>query len=126
MPRIALIVEDDPLQSEHAAALLGEYQLETVRCDSAEAALSFMQYRGGEVALIFADVRLAGVMDGVALARAVSKLWPQVVLVVTSGSAPERRCALPATASFLPKPWRGLDVLAAANRAMDHPPLPVS
>ena len=76
-----------------AEALLEETELGVIGCDSAEAALNVLQARGGEVALVFADVRLAGEMDGLQLARAVATLWPRARLVITSGGAggPPRR-----------------------------------
>jgi CheY-like chemotaxis protein len=77
-PHLALIVEDDADVRELAAALLEETELDVVEVESAEAALDCLQERGGEVAMMFADVRLPGPMDGVQLARAACKLWPTV------------------------------------------------
>lgn len=85
--RVALVVEDDPAIRALAETLLEETELDVVGCDSAEAALSVLQARGGDVALVFADVRLAGHMDGLQLARAVATLWPRARLVITSGTA---------------------------------------
>ena len=56
----------------------------------AEAALATMLIRGRDVALVFADVRLPGVMDGVDLAREVKIRWPHLTVVVTSGNPGER------------------------------------
>ncbi|GJD55419.1 Blue-light-activated protein [Methylobacterium dankookense] len=122
--RIALVVEDDPEQRALAEALLEETELEVIGCASAEAALRLLQDRGGEVALVFADVRLAGAMDGLQLAHAVATLWPRARLVLTSGHGLERP-DLPREAVFIPKPWRPRDVLAEAQRAAGDPPPPV-
>ncbi|WP_336485512.1 response regulator [Methylobacterium nigriterrae] len=124
-PRLALVVEDDPQVRALAEALLEETELGVVGCDSAEAALDVLQARGGEVALVFADVRLAGEMDGLQLARAVATLWPRARLVITSGRSVSRP-EVPDQAVFIPKPWRALDVLVEAERAASdpHPPLP--
>lgn len=124
VPRVALVVEDDPEVRALAETLLEETELEVVGCDSAEAALSVLQARGGEVALVFADVRLAGEMDGLQLARAVATLWPRARLVVTSGHGLERP-ELPSEAVFIAKPWRALDVLVEAERAAAEPAPPV-
>jgi DNA-binding NtrC family response regulator len=120
-PNLALVVEDDSHLRSLAVALLSETDLTVVEAESAEAALSFMQHRGGEVALVFADVRLAGLMDGVDLARVVAKLWPCTRVVVTSGYGGDRLKRLPPTATYMPKPWRGLDVLMQADRATLDP-----
>jgi DNA-binding NtrC family response regulator len=124
-PHLALIVEDDPGVRELAAALLEEVPLDIVEVESAEAALIFMQQRGGEVALVFADVRLSGMMDGLQMAGAICKLWPTVKVVVTSGDPTVELDGLPPCATFMPKPWRALDVLIEAERAIKAPPAAV-
>ena len=121
-PRIALVVEDDVEVRSLAEALLEETELTVIGCDSAEHALSVLRDSGGDVALVFADIRLAGAMDGIQLANAVATLWPRTRLVVTSGVAPERRDEIPEQAVFIPKPWRALDVLVEAGRAADEKP----
>ncbi|WP_409565861.1 response regulator [Methylobacterium sp. J-077] len=123
--RLALVVEDDPEVRALAETLLEETELDVIGCDSAEAALAVLQARGGDVALVFADVRLAGAMDGLQLARAVATLWPRARLVVTSGHG-VRRPDLPSEAVFIAKPWRPFDVLVEAERATTDPAPPVT
>ena len=123
-PRLALVVEDEPEIRALAETLLEETELDVVGCDSAEEALSVLQARGGDVALVFADVRLAGQMDGLQLARAVATLWPRARLVITSGHGLPRP-ELPPEAVFIAKPWRPLDVLVVAERAAAEPSPPV-
>src|SRR5205823_965212 len=84
---IALIVEDDADLRSFAATLLEESELDTIECESAEAALATMQVRGRDVTMIFADTQLAGVMDGVDLARKVKARWPHLSVVLTAGNA---------------------------------------
>ncbi|TXN24322.1 MULTISPECIES: response regulator [Methylobacterium] len=120
--RLALVVEDDPDVRDLAEALLEETELSVVGCDSAEQALAVLRRCGGDVALVFADIRLAGQMDGIQLANAVATLWPKARLVVTSGVAPERCDEIPERAVFIAKPWRAFDVLVEAGRASDEPP----
>ena len=66
-----LIVEDDAELRSLTVALLEDEQLDTIECESAEAALAVMLIGGQHVALIFADIRLCGVMDGIDLAHEV-------------------------------------------------------
>src|SRR5262249_60990364 len=66
--RTALIVEDDAELRSLTAALLEEEQLDTIECESAEAALAVLLIGGQGVARSFADVRLPGAMDGIDLA----------------------------------------------------------
>jgi CheY-like chemotaxis protein len=119
--RIALLVEDEAQLCELAVAVLAETGLEVMTCESAEAALAIMQTRGGDVAFVFADIRLAGVMDGVDLARSIVTLWPKARVVLTSGAAEERITNLPEGVAFLPKPWRGREVLVEVERAISKP-----
>lgn len=125
-PHLALIVEDDPDVRALAAVLLEETPLDVVEVDSAEAALGCLQERGGEVAMMFADVGLPGEMDGVQLARAACKLWPTVRVVLTSGDSGVQTDDLPEGVTFMPKPWRGLDVLVQAEKAIHDPQPPVT
>jgi DNA-binding NtrC family response regulator len=88
-----LIVEDDAELRSLTAALLEDEQLETVECESAEAALAVMLIGGREVAMILEDVRLGGVMDGIDLEREVKKMrWPLLPVILTSGHPRETLC----------------------------------
>jgi CheY-like chemotaxis protein len=60
-----------PRQRRLTAALFEDEQMDTIECESAEAALATLLIGGREVAMIFADIRLRGVMDGIDLAREV-------------------------------------------------------
>jgi CheY-like chemotaxis protein len=125
-PHIALVVEDDPDVRDLAAALLEETELDVVEVESAEAALAYLQQHGGDVAMIFADIRLAGPMNGIQLAKAACALWPTVRIVLTSGAAVDGPDELPDCVTFMPKPWRGLDILVQAEKAVHQPELPVT
>lgn len=125
-PHVALIVEDEPYVRELAGALLEETELDVVEVETAEAALAYLKDQGGEVAMMFADVRLPGEMDGVQLAKAACKLWPTVRVVLTSGDPDAVSEELPECVTFMPKPWRGLDVLVQAEKAIHDPQPPVT
>jgi CheY-like chemotaxis protein len=112
----ALIVEDDYEIRCLAAAILEETDLRVVETDSAEEALHFLRDNAQKVALVFADIRLPCLMDGVDLARTINLKWPWIKMVVTSGDPGDRLAELPRGASYMPKPWRALDVLVEAER----------
>jgi DNA-binding NtrC family response regulator len=117
LSQAALIVEDDADQRSLTAMLLQEHGFETIECESAEAALATMLLRGREVCLVFADLRLSGVMDGVDLAHELRMRWPHLIVVLTSGNAGTRLADLPAGVEYMPKPWQLLNLLVAADRA---------
>src|SRR5262249_24881944 len=114
--RAVLIVEDDAELRGFAARLLEYGELDTIECESAVAALATMLIRGREVAMIFADIRLPGVMDGIDLAREVRLRWPFLPIILTSGHPPEGQ--LPLGVDFIPKPWQLLNLLVAAKQAL--------
>ncbi len=116
--RTVLIVEDDAELRSLTAALLEDEQLDTIECESAEAALAVMLIGGREVAMIFADIRLRGVMDGIDLARELKMRWPHLSVVLTSGHPRERIGELPPGVGYMPKPWQPLNVLIAAEEAL--------
>jgi DNA-binding NtrC family response regulator len=116
--RAVLIVEDDTELRHMTAALFEDEQMDTIECESAEAALATLLIGGREVAMIFADIRLRGVMDGVDLAREVKMRWPLLPVILTSGHPHERVGELPPGVAYMPKPWQPLNVLIAAEQAL--------
>jgi CheY-like chemotaxis protein len=115
--RAVLIVEDDAELRSLTAALFEDEKVDTIECESAEAALAVMLIGGREVAMIFADIRLPGVMDGVDLAWEVKLRWPLLPIILTSGHPLERIRELPPGVAYMPKPWQPLDVLITAEQA---------
>ena len=114
--RAVLIVEDDAELRSLTAALLEDEEIDTIECESAEAALAVMLIGGQEVAMIFADIRLPGVMDGVDLSWEVKLRWPLLPIILTSGHPLERIRELPPGVAYMPKPWQPLNVLIAAEQ----------
>jgi DNA-binding NtrC family response regulator len=112
---IALVVEDDELQRELVAMLLEECDMGVIQCESAEAALRVLEKMGGCLSIMFTDVNLAGIIDGVDLAHFARQRFPDLDVIVTSGTAQTK--SLPEGTTFMAKPWRTLDVLRVAERA---------
>ena len=116
--RAVLIVEDDAELRSLTAALFDDEEVDTIECESAEAALATLLIGGREVAMIFADVRLRGVMDGIDLAREVKLRWPLLPVILTSGLPRDRVGVLPLGVGYMAKPWQPLDVMIAAKQAL--------
>ena len=116
--RAVLIVEDDAELRSLTAALLKDEEIDTIECESAEAALAVMLIGGQEVAMIFADIRLPGAMDGVDLSWEVKLRWPLLPIILTSGHPLERIRELPPGVAYMPKPWQPLNVLIATEQAL--------
>ena len=113
----ALVVEDDRMLRDLAAAVLEETDLQVVEAESGEEALAYLREHAEDVAFVFTDVQLPRLVDGVDLARMVATKWPWIRMVVTSGGPGDRIDHLPRSATYMPKPWRALDVLVAAEQA---------
>ena len=116
-PSVALVIEDEPEVRSLAAAILEETDLDVVETESAEEALAYLRQNARDVAMIFADVRLPGRVDGVDVARKAAESWPWIKVVLTSGAMDHALDDLPDTTTFMPKPWRALDVLVQAELA---------
>ena len=119
---IAIVVEDDASQRDLLAALLEESEMRVIECENAEAAIVVLRHHREAVTFLFIDVKLAGPMDGLDLARFARDLVPGANVLLTSGSD----CSeIPRGTKFMPKPWRPLDVLIEAERSIDrHHPAP--
>lgn len=83
---LVLIVEDEPFVRELAVAAVEDAGFEVVEADNAQAALEILKSRS-DVGVLFTDVNMPGVLDGMDLARLVHEQWPAIRLVVTSGRA---------------------------------------
>ncbi|MBL0407196.1 response regulator [Microvirga aerilata] len=120
---VALLVEDDRELRALAVALLEETDLRVVEASSAEEALRYLNYLAGDVVFLFTDVRLPCPMNGVDLARTVKLRWPWIRTVLTSGAPLEEDLdkAL-RDVPFMPKPWRALEVLVQAEKAVQTSP----
>ena len=103
------------MQRELVVVLLEESEMGVIQCDSAEGALRVLEQTDGCVSMLFTDVNLAGKIDGVELAHFAKQRYPNIHVIVTSGHAPPK--SLPEGATFIPKPWRPLDVLREAERS---------
>jgi CheY-like chemotaxis protein len=113
---VALVVEDDVLQSDLAAALLEGSKMGVIQCKSGEEALRVLEKNGENVSMIFTDVNLTGKLDGVDLAHFARRRFPSIHVIVTSGLALTKD--LPGGVMFMPKPWLPLDVLREADRSL--------
>src|SRR5262245_18702849 len=86
------------------AAPLEDEEIDTIECESAEAALAIMLIGGREVAMIFADIRRRGIMNGIDLAHEVKVRCPLLPVVLTSGHPFEHIRELPPGVAYMPKP----------------------
>jgi DNA-binding NtrC family response regulator len=102
-----LVVEDDFLVRDCAAAVLAEHGFKVLQASNGPDGLLLLEREQADV--VFTDVNMPGAFDGLGLARRVRRRWPHIAVVITSGrGGPDRE--LEGT-RFLPKPYM-LDTLA--------------
>ena len=112
----ALVVENDEMQRTLVSLLLEESEMNVIECESAEAAVLVLEESGDTVSMVFTDVELAGLMDGIELAYLAKQRYPNMHVVVTSGAPRVRR--LPDGTLFMAKPWSPIDLLRAAQQPL--------
>jgi CheY-like chemotaxis protein len=98
-----LLVEDDCTLRLLAIDALAMLDTCVIACASADEALSVLEGQK-PISLVFTDIRMPGLLDGLQLAALVAERWPHLAILVTSGN----RLAgdvLPPKARFLAKPW---------------------
>jgi DNA-binding NtrC family response regulator len=117
---VALLVDDDRDLRNLEAALIEETGLRVVEADSAEEALAYLQQHARSVSFLMTEIRLPCLMDGVELSRIASQNWPWIKVVVTSANLGHRPHDLPQSATYIPKPWRALDVLMEVERTVSR------
>lgn len=112
---MALVVEEDENDRAMVAMLLEECEMGVIQCDNAEIAMEVLARVGPMLTMLYTDVSLAGEVDGVALAQAAWKSYPDLRVIVTGR---EMRAELPKHALFMPKPLLPLNVLREAERCL--------
>jgi len=119
---LALIVEDDATQRELLSDLLEDSDYAIIGCDKAESAEAVLREQGDRIALLFADVNLAGQMSGAELAHVARQHNPDMEIVITSGRPLVE--PLPDGVKFWQKPWARLDLIrqAATVHLATEPP----
>lgn len=118
----ALIVDKDISQCDLGALVFDAFDIAVERVGTAQEAIDHLVDHSGKVMVLLADADLCGGIDGVALARRVAVLWPAMSVILTTSASDAAPSDLPPRAVCLTKPWRPLDIVAAAERASraDH------
>ena len=123
-PPVILVVEDEPDERFLASTLLEETGFQVIEAETAEKPEAYavhfgllLKAKGDEVDVVFSDVRTPGRIGGFELARIIGVTWPRVHVILTSGDAGDQPSDLRMSATFLPKPWRALDILNLIGQA---------
>jgi two-component system, response regulator PdtaR len=108
---VILIVEDEFLLRLDSAETIESAGFEVIQAANADEAIAILKGRP-DIHVVFTDIQMPGAMDGLKLARFVRDRWPPIKIVATSGRVMVGDDDLPAGSVFLPKPYRGAQVVA--------------
>ena len=113
---IVLIVEDETLIRMIAVETFQDDGFSVLEAHDAASALEICA-AGAPFQLLFTDINMPGEMDGVDLAEHLRRSHPSLRIIITSALPASRPVdGLPAT--FIAKPYRGLDVCVEARRLL--------
>ena len=115
-----VIVEDEFLVRDLAVCELEDNGFTVVEFETADAALPYLREHGGDAALILTDVQMPGRLDGLGLVELLSRLWPDLPVLITSGGPLVDPRKLPRRATFLSKPWTPEAMVDRVNRIVAH------
>jgi DNA-binding NtrC family response regulator len=101
--RTVLVVEDEVVIRMMVSDELRRYGFRTIEARDAHEAITLLQSRVS-VDLVFTDIRLPGSIDGLALARLVREVRPDLNVIITSGDTAAAN-SLNGVGAFLPKPY---------------------
>ncbi len=118
-----LVVEDDHGVRDFAVSVLRELGYHVLEAASGDAALEILD-ASPDIALLFTDVVMPGVLNGADLAKAALQRRPDLRVLFTSGYTtrlvekewPAHRVEL------LRKPYRSIDLAARVRDVLDHAP----
>jgi CheY-like chemotaxis protein len=108
---VILIVEDEFLLRLDSAETIEHAGFEVIQAANADEAIAILNARL-DIHVVFTDIQMPGSMDGLKLARFVRNRWPPIKIVATSGRVVVGNDDLPSGSVFLPKPYRGAEVVA--------------
>ncbi|MGC4026587.1 MAG: response regulator [Mesorhizobium sp.] len=112
-----LVVEDEPLLLMNIADELIEGGFEVVELPNADHALKQLGSNSA-IDVLFTDVDMPGMLDGLALSSIVHERWPHVKIIVTSGKLSAEKAVLPLGAIFIPKPYAATELIEAINKPL--------
>jgi DNA-binding NtrC family response regulator len=107
---MTLLVEDDACQREVLAEVLKDEGFEVIECTTAEAAELIIASTGTELQALVTDHNLAGEMSGATLAQYARRRYPDMSIVIMSGTVVK---PMPIDTTFLQKPFSPARLLEA-------------
>lgn len=105
-----LIVEDEALIRMCAVDFAEEAGYDALEAGNAQEALETLEMHD-DIAVLFTDISLGEGMNGLELIALVRDRWPDIRVLLASGSAPDNAPSV----SYLPKPYGATQFLDAVH-----------
>jgi two-component system, response regulator PdtaR len=102
MPATVLLVEDEVLVRWSLAADLVDMNFEVLEAGTVKQAIEMLEQHAS-IDLMFSDIKLPGILNGIDLAKTAMKRWPRLKIIMTSGHA--FRTEMPFGVEFIDKPY---------------------
>ncbi|WEK04706.1 MAG: response regulator [Candidatus Devosia phytovorans] len=118
MRNTVLIVEDDPVLQLFLEEELETLGWKTILAPSTLDAMEEIRDRSDDIAVVITDVQMPGIRNGFTLANQVRFGWPEIGVVIISGTERPKPGDLPQGVAFYNKPIAGEKLLTAVDNAM--------
>jgi len=113
----AMVVGSREDTRQIASTLIEESGFHVIEAESVDEAAELLSQSGRRISFVFADA--ASPEDARKLTTLIARKWPSIRVLVSLDRAAMDRAELPPSASRLNRPWRPLDLLIEAERAMN-------
>jgi CheY-like chemotaxis protein len=113
---VVLVVDDEMFARLFAVQIFLDLGFTVLEAGSAEEGLDMLD-RNDDVDLLFTDISMPGLMDGLELVRHVRAANPAIALLVTSGHVAPAADLLPDGTLFLAKPYTAHALMGAIAEA---------
>jgi DNA-binding NtrC family response regulator len=102
---VVVVVEDETLIRMLAVEALTEAGFVVLQAGNAADAMAILKSQGIGIHVLFTDIHMPGLMDGLDLAYHSHSHWPWIAVLVASGKARPRSAEMPVGTRFLSKPY---------------------
>lgn len=113
-PIRVLVVEDETFIRMDVADMLRAAGFDILEATNADEAIELLE-RHLDIRLVFTDIDMPGMMNGLKLAAAVRDRWPPVKIIAASGHFKIQDGDLPEDARFFSKPYEPAQIIAAVR-----------
>lgn len=118
-PACILVVEDEFLIRHYISESLRDAGYTVIEATSADEAIDMIQ-SGVPVDLVFSDVRMPGIVDGLGMIGVIRRLQPDLPVFITSGHCDPASALAEGAAGFVRKPYDAADVVDLVVRQRIH------